>query len=179
VQVVSKSRDRALKLQTAASEKLPWDVAAMCKMVESDKNTTENSTSQSEGWKYRYAQYAWLCQIKHPTLTQSLHDAGSTANAENGYAVIVLPDVREEDLGVKKLVCFIALRSALDAIQSFASYAGIENTTDEGKIFSEKISKIGDLLTRQMKTENRLNVPFTIENSKWARKHMKKPSCVK
>jgi hypothetical protein len=36
VQVVSKNKDRALKLQAAASEKLPWDVAAMCKMVESD-----------------------------------------------------------------------------------------------------------------------------------------------
>jgi hypothetical protein len=109
----------------------------------------------------------WLCQVKHPTLRQASHDAGATATASGEFAVMPLPDVRDEDLDVKKLICIKALRSALSAINAFARASGVKAETVEEKAFAEKTKIVHDVLVAHLKSPTRLIIPFTVENSKW------------
>ena len=117
-QCISGSDKRANQLNSEGIGKVPWDVAAMYRIVARIGNSAPLPTD----WEPLYAQYVWLCQIKHPTMAQTIHDAGATACGQSGYAVMALPDVRDEDLGAKKLLCMIVLSEALRAIESFATF---------------------------------------------------------
>lgn len=140
MQVVANSESKALKLSTERSGELPWNVASMCQTIVHEENKrVKPELPEDEGWKVLYSHCCWLCQIKHPTLAQSFHDAGSTSVNEMNYVVMAFPDVREEDLGVKKLICCMVLSRALSAIESFAQAAGVEDKTPKESRFWEKV----------------------------------------
>jgi hypothetical protein len=165
IQYISENEQRAIKLKLDKSGELPWSVTEMCQHAMRSEDGKSNSDENA--WKALYVQYVWLCQVKHPTLRQASHDAGATATASGEFAVMPLPDVRDEDLDVKKLICIKALRSALSAINAFARASGVKAETVEEKAFAEKTKIVHDVLVAHLKSPTRLIIPFTVENSKW------------
>ena len=133
----------------------------------------DNSNPDEDLWKSIYVQYVWLCQFKHPTLGQALHDAGATETADGQYAVVPLPDVRESDLDVKKLICIKALRSALYAIEAFALASGVKSESPQEKEFEEKVKSVTNTLMAHVKSSTRLNIPITVANSKWVQRQQR------
>jgi len=149
----------------------------MCRIVvRNERPKGQSAPRDGSDWKPYYANYVWLCGIKHPTLAQTIHDAGATSDGKGGYAVMALPDTREENLDVKKSVCHGAISSTLWAITAFGKGAGIPLTSEEGKRFVEKTEKIREILSDLLRSKPALKLPFTIQNSTWARKQMAKHS---
>lgn len=171
IQCVAGDDGRALRLSREPSGELPWGVAEMCRMITADETAKGASGGKGAGdWRVLYSHYVWLCGIKHPTLGQTIHDAGATSDGKGRYAIMALPDARKENLDVKKLVCVLALSSTLAAIESFAKGAGVDLSTEPGKQFVAKTERIRTLLSEQLTGKPALNIPFTIQTSSWARK---------
>ena len=171
IQCIVGDDGRALRLSRDPSGELPWAVAEMCRMIINDEKANGNLGSKGAGdWRVLYSHYVWLCGIKHPTLGQTIHDAGATSDGKGSYAIMALPDARQENLDIKKLVCLIALSSTLAAIGSFAKGAGVDLCTERGKHFAAKIERIRTLLSEKLTSNPALNIPFTVQTSSWARK---------
>ena len=167
IQFICENENRAIQFKQDKSGELTklWPVAEMCRHAVMAEDGT--STPDKNAWKNLYVQYVWLCQIKHPTLRQVFHDTGATALPSGEYAVIPLPDVREADLDVKRLICIKSLRNALSAINAFARASGVKVETDLEKAFAEKTKAVHDILVSRLKSQTGLKIPFTVENSGW------------
>ena len=168
IQYICDNEQRALQLGRDKSGELPWSVSEMCQFVASGYE--DKAKPDKNLWKSLYVQYVWLCQFKHPTLGQALHDAGATETANGQYAVVPLPDVRESDLDVKRLICIKALKSALNAIEAFASASGVKSESPQEQEFEQKVKEVSDTLMMRVKLSTRLNIPITVANSKWVQK---------
>jgi len=175
VQSIAGDDARALTPANAASGELPWTKAEMCKMVVGDEQVRgESAQSDPEAWKLLYGQYSWLCEIKHPTVHQSIYDAGSTAFTQSSYAVMTLPDVREDNLGTKKLICLIVLTATKGALEAFARGGGVHRETDATKPFQRRMDQVNRVIEEQLRDTSSLQVPFGIRDTSWGRKHLRK-----
>ncbi|HEV2454783.1 MAG TPA: hypothetical protein VGY98_11000, partial [Verrucomicrobiae bacterium] len=170
IEYICENEQWAMRLGQEKSGELPWSVAEMCQHAV--RYGSDKTVSDPHLWKSLYVQYVWLCQFKHPTIRQALHDAGAT-ETKDGYAVLPLPDVRESDLDVKKLICIKALRSSSSAIEAFARANGVQSETSQEKEFAENLKVVSDTLTEYLQKPTRLNIPITVANSKWVQKQQR------
>src|SRR5262249_13822124 len=68
IQCLAESEPRAIRLGNAPAAKWPWDKRAMCNFVIQDEAKRENTIPDPKAVDALYAQYSWLCEIKHTTL---------------------------------------------------------------------------------------------------------------
>ncbi|HUU63876.1 MAG TPA: hypothetical protein VMX96_08190 [Dehalococcoidia bacterium] len=118
---------RAEKMWNHASGGSPWSVANLCKMYAyQSKQEDEKSGKVLSDQEYDaqaemiYAQYQWLCKVKHPTLPCALHDALSVSLTGDEYMIMAAPDTRIEDLPNKAFILTVTILRVVEAIESFA-----------------------------------------------------------
>ena len=118
---------RAQKMLDSKSGGSPWSVKELCKMYVR-KSMRENKKSERTPadpkdetlWEALYAQYMWLCKLKHPNMPSALHDAASISVTEAEYGIMAAPDDRIEDLPSKAFVLSVTLLRVTEAVESFA-----------------------------------------------------------
>jgi hypothetical protein len=170
VQCIADNDKRALDLEKSTSGALPWNIAMMCKFVTGDEKNKKQDYDKI--WKSLYGQYAWLCEIKHPTLHQSIYDAGATS-VESTYAVIPFPDIRDDNLGTKIQICLIVLFSAQCAIRAFAEGADVQRDSEETKLFEVRSKEAFQFIEDQLKDKNHISMPFAIKDTHWGKKNLR------
>jgi hypothetical protein len=180
IKLVANNEHRAKKFDGRSwEEELPWRVDEMCRENAKDEaNRGESKITFDEAWKIDYSQYRWLCEIKHTTLRVALHDAGATAFGES-FAVMASPDGRKEYLGMKKMICIIALIAARSAINAFATGTGVKSETDEENKFRARMEKIGDFLRKEVTDKPSLSIPFGLKDTKWGKVNLRPLQCLK
>jgi len=149
---LAEKEDRAIRFSKVPSGAWPWSKRAMCNMVNQDCAKRENKQPDPKGSDWHYQQYTWLCEIKHATLEYVCHDSGSTQGKTKGYAVVPLPDTREEDLCVKQKILLISLHNAIMAIQAFARGGSVQNGSPSEISFAAKIKKADDILVEILRS---------------------------
>jgi hypothetical protein len=150
IQCVAENEERAVRLTRNPTGKWPWDIRAMCGFVNRDEARRDGRQYDEKGADADYAQYAWLCQFKHPTLGYVGHDSGSTHVAEEGYVVMPFPDAREDDWPVKRKVLLISLFSAVRAIKAFARGGQVKDATPGEISFNAKLKTARDLVEKHL-----------------------------
>lgn len=118
---------RAEKMWSHKSGGSPWSVASLCKMYahqsrEKDKESAKILSDQEYDTQAEamYAQYQWLCKVKHPTLPSALHDAFSVSLTGDEYMIMAAPDARTEDLPSKAFILSVTILRVTEAVDAFA-----------------------------------------------------------
>jgi hypothetical protein len=118
---------RAEKMWNHKTGGSPWSTANLCKMYayqskEEDKKSGKILSDQEYDTQAEmlYAQYQWLCKVKHPTLASALHDALSISLTGDEYMIMAAPDARIEDLPNKAFILTVTILHVVEAIDSFA-----------------------------------------------------------
>lgn len=119
---------------------IPWSPLRMAKMVVSYEGKTQGSQEFENQWRALYAHYVWLCQCKHPTMQTMLHDSSATA-LEKGYAIMALPNVRDQDLPYKAMIAIHSLARTHESTQAFASALGYQDSLPNDYRFAERFEK--------------------------------------
>lgn len=115
-------------------KKLPWRPVELAKTHARDVTAripnAKRNTQFELRWREHYGGYKWLCQLKHPTLNSARHDSASTADDSDdpAFVVMVAPDLRPSDRGMKLGVATVALQQAIAAVSGFAEAARCEDT---------------------------------------------------
>jgi hypothetical protein len=163
---------------------LPWKVKTLCKMV-ADKVATEKNLPPSERQRTQdvyYTGYRYLCKIKHPTLPSLLHDAevipsllrkaGVPENFEHFFFLTSVPNLRREDLPVKRTILIISAGHLSIGITHFADACGLDKKSDKWSKFQERYDKFSEALSEASRRywltdvpENHL--PFNAAGSDW------------
>jgi hypothetical protein len=125
----------------------------MCNLVDQDRAKRENQKPDPKAADAHYAQYCWLCEIKHASLGYVTHDSGSTNFREKCYAVMPFPDIREEDWPVKRKILLISLHNAKMAIQAFARGGSVKETTESEITFASRVKTAHDTIVKYLKHE--------------------------
>ncbi|WP_312422569.1 hypothetical protein [Anaerospora hongkongensis] len=119
--------ERTIKLKRSKSGDSPWTTKELCifhamhRKEESQILGTKMSKTDFELiWTETYGAYKWLCKIKHPTLSSTLHDLGATSLKQKEYVVMASPDIRKEDTPVKFTILSIIISRIHDTIRKFA-----------------------------------------------------------
>ena len=138
----SRSIDLAEKFINSNQSDIPWGAMKLSKMAASLEmfNTIDPPVKSEEfelSWKSSYLHYKHLCKMKHPTMQQVLDEA-SFATTPNGFGVIVLPDSRENMIGLKKYLliqclnylqaaskCFLLSRDPIEDDTTFQEWASL------------------------------------------------------
>ena len=118
---------RAEQLWNHESGGSPWSVSKLCKMYiyhlkEQDIKYGKASSEKDYAILSAalYAQYQWLCKVKHPTLPSALHDAFSVSLLGDEYLIMAAPDTRMEDLPNKAFILCVTILRVIETIDSFA-----------------------------------------------------------
>lgn len=106
--------EQCLKSQTG----LPWSIAALCRMDASQ------TTEDKDYWRVLYAQYQWLCKVKHPTLPSVLHDAFSVS------------------LDGKAFILSVTILRVKEAIDRFAVARDLDTTAPRAVLWQERMDSI-------------------------------------
>lgn len=148
---VADNEDRAKKLLSSKSSRSPWSVAELCKMytsqLEREGNELKKRSADLKGAAFSeilYAQYQWLCNLKHPTIPSVLHDAFSVSLIGDEYTIMAAPDTRMEDLPSKTFVLTVTVLHITEAIESFALARKLDDK-DSNVIAWKK--RLGSILT--------------------------------
>ena len=140
----------------------------MEKIQEQKQNEpTNNGLEYEKTWRYLYAAYKWLCQIKHPTLKSAFHDSVSTSLEPTSYVVMAAPDLRSEDLPVKATIAAVAFSRTHDAITAFVQSLSPDRKNERYKDFERRMTVSSKEALKATKSLVRGNLPFTIRGSKF------------
>ncbi len=149
--------------------KIPWKITEMAKMVVTAEGIAKGKDYENQ-WRALYAHYVWLCQIKHSSAQSVLHDTGGTA-LENGYVVMALPNVKDEDMPVKAKVAIISLHRVLDGIAAFAKALGLVEPWPNEYCFAERYNRARQLAWKAFEPYLNTNPTIGIERTKFTQKN--------
>lgn len=141
---LTQSNDNIADFRTKPDGELPWSPTEMAKMVVHGEGKTPHAKDYENGWRSLYAHYVWLCQIKHSNRQSVIHDTVATSLADEQYVVMALPNVRDEDVGVKAMVAIIAIQRIHDSIQAFAWALGFKDKMPDDYNFRERFDRARD-----------------------------------
>jgi len=148
---------------------IPWSITEMAKMVVRSEGRTAGPEFEN-AWRALYAHYVWLCQIKHSTPDSVAHDTVASSMEGKGYAVMALPNVREEDLSTKAMVAFIAISRCIECIETFAMHSDSDvSSTDFG--FKEKLTRARNSSWNAFQLLGKNGSPITIARSRFTKKY--------
>jgi hypothetical protein len=172
IQCIAGNEARAAKVSKNPFDKLPWDNAQMCKFISVDEAKRGEVTAvNTEAWKYLYGQYCWLCEIKHPTLHQTIYDAGATARSDSSYAVMTYPDIRQDNVGTKRQICYIVITATEAALRAFARATDAKRDSAGYLAFESRVQEINKIIVAELKSSKRYH-GFGILDTAWARKNI-------
>ncbi len=96
-----------------------------------------------EIWVSLYGHYKWLCKIKHPTFASAMYDAlSATVPGKDGYVVMAVPDLRDEDIPVKAMILTIGISRTKSLVDRFVEALGEHSDSPEWERFRERQSGI-------------------------------------
>jgi hypothetical protein len=157
-------------LMKSQSGELPWKIIEMAKMVVGYEGKAPGSKEFENQWRALYAQYAWLCQCKHPTMQTVIHDNTATA-LPKGYVIMALPNTRDQDLPYKAMIAINSLVRAHETIQAFSSALGYRDSLPLDYQFSERFTRAKesawDAFSPFLKAQN----PISIERNWFVKKY--------
>jgi hypothetical protein len=170
--------DKANELLSSTTGDVPWSVVQLSKNMatqyeQMDAKHPSDRAKLLEMTGVVYAAYKYLCKIKHPTLRSARHDSGSSSDQAGRYAVMAVPDLREEDSSLKALVVNISLIRCSDAIKHFAEAL---KCSEEDPMYQDFRERMEDA---SKESDNAFNVflegsplPFSIEDeaAKWQKR---------
>jgi len=172
--VISRSKTASSELQRSSDGELPWGAQELSKKaasiwVEEQKQNeaANNGLEYEKTWRYLYATYKWLCQIKHPTLKSTFHDSEATSLEPTSYVVMAAPDLRKENLPVKCAIAAVAFSRTHDAISAFAQTLNPDRKKESYKDFERRMTVSSKEALDAAKTLVKGNLPFTIRGSKF------------
>ncbi|EKO3807830.1 MULTISPECIES: hypothetical protein [Vibrio] len=105
---------------------VPWGAQNLCKMAAHKDlygnipDKFPNDDKFNTAWKMCYHNYKLLCKMKHPTLQQVADETSSALNHKGEFAVIPLPDTRNESLALKHMLMIICISKLFSAAKCFA-----------------------------------------------------------
>jgi hypothetical protein len=150
---------------------LPWSPTAMAKMVVASEGKSAESKDFENGWRALYAHYVWLCQIKHSSRSSVTHDTVASTLAPNQYVVMALPNVREEDVGVKAMVAIISLCRTHECIAAFAKALGFSSELPSDFKFAERFTKARETAWTAYEPFLKQGNPINIGQSRFTKKY--------
>lgn len=157
----------ARKLVSCKSGGSPWSVAELCRMyvsqLERKGELSEKDLADLNGkayWEILYAQYQWLCNLKHPTIPSTLHDAFSVSLTGDDYIIMAAPDVRDEDLPNKAFILTTITLHTWEAIESFALARELDDEDSRVISWKERFGSIGTNLDKAVDPIMKMPLPF-------------------
>ena len=123
------------------SGEIPWSPMDMSKMVVRGTNKDNKPLSKEfeNQWRALYAQYVWLCQIKHSAHASVIHDTTATMLDTNQYGVIALPNTDISDANVKASILIKSILNITDCTAAFAKALGYTDSIPDNYRFAERI----------------------------------------
>ena len=120
-------------------------------------------------WRESYGAYRWLCKIKHPTLSSTLHDTRATLQEPGEYVVMASPDIRQANVAVKTMILGTSINHTREAIFAFAEALECDQTTELYAEFDSLMSSVMSEILRHLKNSPPATLPFTLASSKLGR----------
>lgn len=163
---VADNNRRARKLLSSKSGGSPWSVAELCKMYANQLGSEklEELSADLNGvdyWEIVYAQYQWLCNLKHPTIPSALHDAFSVSLTGDDYIIMAAPDVREEDLPNKAFILVTIILHTWEAIESFTLSREIDDEDSKVISWTKRFESIGTNISKAFSPiRKNMHLPF-------------------
>lgn len=149
---------------------IPWSPMQMAKMVVGYEGKDHGSQEFENQWRALYAQYVWLCQCKHPTMQTMLHDTSATT-LKDGYVIMALPNIREQDFPYKAMIAIHSLVRTHESIQAFASALGYKDSLPDDYGFAERFTKAKELAWTAFSPFLNAQNPVSIEKTWFVRKY--------
>jgi hypothetical protein len=149
---------------------IPWSPMQMAKMVVGYEGKVQGSQEFENQWRALYAHYVWLCQCKHPTMQTMMHDASATTLKE-GYVIMALPNVRDQDLPYKAMIAIHSLIRTHESIQAFASALGYKDALPDDYRFAERFTKAKESAWNAYSPFLKAQNPVSIEKAWFVKKY--------
>lgn len=133
---------------------VPWGAQKLCKMAAykdlygSIPDEFPNDDEFNTAWKMCYHNYKLLCKMKHPTLQQVADETRSALNHKGEFAVIPLPDTRNESLALKHMLMIICISKLFSATKCFAKAVDCASDDPEHEQFYSEALKVYSNLKR-------------------------------
>lgn len=138
---LTQSKENICAFQVEPHGEIPWSPIEMAKMVVLAEGKTPQSKDYENGWRSLYAHYVWLCQIKHAGQDSVIHDTIASTLPARGYVVMAIPNVKDEDIGVKAMVAIISLHRTLESIEAFAKALGFGDKLPDDYQFAQRFHR--------------------------------------
>jgi len=178
VTCIAGNSDRADMLIKSKSGESPWSVADLCKIhirqVQGEAEKSGKAFSEREfglAWRELYAQYVWLCKIKHPTMPSALHDAFSVSLDGNEYIIMAAPDTRPEDMPNKAMILVATINRILAAIRRFAWACNMDIGNARVVSWQKRLDSVIPDIYEAMKPLWGKPLPISVGNTKLAREY--------
>lgn len=146
--IIAGNEKYANKVINSKNGDLPWGAKKLgelyskkCQQEERQAGRENGSEEVKEHADSLYAVYKWLCKLKHPTLPSVVHDSMSASVKAGEYIVMAFPDLRDEDLAVKKNIMVIALVRVHAAVDSFFKAIELDSDASECQKFKERVDR--------------------------------------
>lgn len=135
------SKENIRAFEAEPHGKIPWKPMKMAQMVVRAEGKAPPSKDYENGWRSLYSHYVWLCQIKHAGQDSVVHDTIASTLPARGYVVMAIPNVKDEDIGIKAMVAIISLRRTLESIEAFATALGFGDKLPDDYRFAERFNR--------------------------------------
>lgn len=143
VNCISNREDLAREVVSGENGDIPWKPKMLAKMVAQKElygNITKSPPKDirfERAWKYDYVHYKLLCKMKHPTMQQLKDEAEMTMLDDGTFIMAAMPDTRNESLGTKHIILFIAIIKIISAINCFVQSIECIDAIEEDSIKKE------------------------------------------
>ena len=134
VECIVGRKDLADKILNNKNQDVPWSAVQLSKMAAYKDlygdipNKLPDSDKEFDlTWKLCYHNYKLLCKMKHPTLQQVKDEADSSKNAKGQFAVLPIPDLRKDNLGLKHMLIIISIIRLIAASNSLAQAKSLKD----------------------------------------------------
>jgi len=165
------SQENIDKMLNNAHGEIPWSITGMAKMVVRSEMPSSNGPRFENAWRALYANYVWLCQIKHASLQSVLHDTSASSTGKKSYAVMAIPNTKEEDLVAKAHVALSALLRTQDAINAFATALGHSGNLPTQYAFAARMERARATTLEAFAPYMEKAVPVDIRRSRFTKKY--------
>lgn len=157
----------AIMFVNSKSRRVPWSVADLCRkharLLEeqsTEGNRVPTANQEWALWEALYAQYMWLCKVKHPTIPSALHDAFSVSLTGEEYIIMGAPDSRQEDLPSKAFILSVVILKATEAVRCFALARRLDRSKSNFLAWQKRLDSIEANLDKAVDPIMNMPLPF-------------------
>jgi hypothetical protein len=162
----------AQKIQNSNSGDVPFkakelaiNLAKLRQKAESKQGRIITEREVEIHWRTIYAQYKWLCKIKHPNFLSALHDSGASAVNPNDYIIMAVPDTRDEDISNKVTIISTSVGIVYKAILGFAISMELDEDHQRVVRWKERFISVLDGVSMAMHSIRDIPLPFDLSGT--------------